>query len=111
MIPAERGRIYGVYTSDNFLQFKTLVDRDRFLVMDFNWTPVETPLVKMPRGFRPRHVVGISSTSQRRARATVPNIEADIWTGVATTWDIEATDGTIDTMTVTARVQEHPLLP
>jgi hypothetical protein len=40
----------------------------------------------------------------------VPDITADIWTGVATTFTVEADDGTNDTMTVRRRIGEHPSL-
>jgi hypothetical protein len=38
----------------------------------------------------------------------VPALTAGIWTGAATTFDVEADDATIDTMTVTGRFGEHP---
>jgi hypothetical protein len=43
--------------------------------------------------------------------AVVPTVTADIWTGVANTFDVEATDGTLDTMTVINRFGERPGLP
>lgn len=110
-MPGSRGRTYGVYISDSGLEFKTSVDRDRFAAAEFAWVAADPGLTLMPRAFAPRHVVGISAISQRRARAPVPTVDAPIWTGSATTWDVEATDGTLDTMTVVKRVQERPVLP
>jgi hypothetical protein len=40
----------------------------------------------------------------------VPTVFADVWTGAALTFDVEATDGTTDTMTITGRVNENPPL-
>jgi hypothetical protein len=36
----------------------------------------------------------------------VGDTAADLWTGVATTFTVEANDNTIDTMTVTSRTGE-----
>jgi hypothetical protein len=37
-------------------------------------------------------------------------LTATIWTGAVTTFDVEADDGTVDTMDVTQRIGEHPSL-
>jgi hypothetical protein len=87
------------------------VDRDRFLLADFAWTSPSGVLPQLPRGFKPRHVVGVSASTGRTGSAVVPDIGADIWNGVTNTFDVEADDATIDTMTVTNRFGEHPSLP
>jgi hypothetical protein len=86
------------------------VDRDRFAVASFSWTAAAATVNAIPRGCKPRHVTGLSATSARRGIAVVPDITSDIWTGVATTFDVEADDGTIDTMTVIHRIAEKPSL-
>jgi len=55
-------------------------------------------------------VTGLSATSGRRGTATVPNITADVWTGVAGTWLMETDDLTTDTMTIVQRIGERPAM-
>ncbi len=108
---AVRGRVLGAYETDGGSNYTTHVDADRFLVADFNWVSIPPGIPNLPRGFKPRHVTGLSATSGRRGKAIVPTVTADIWTGAATTFDVEATDGTVDTMTVIHRHGEKPVLP
>ncbi len=105
-----RGRQPGVYTTDGATDYRFSVDKDRFLVADFGWSSAGAGLNQLPRGCRPRHVTGLSATSGRRAIAVVPQITADIWTGAVSTFVVEADDGTLDTMTVVAKIAEHPSL-
>jgi hypothetical protein len=107
-MPRVRGRQRGVYIADSSATYATQVDSDRFLVAAFGWTTPAGPLPAMPRGFKPRHVVGISGTTGFRGTAVVPDLTSDVWTGVATTFDVEADDATIDTMTITQRFGERP---
>jgi hypothetical protein len=100
-----------VYLTDGGTSYVTQVDRDRYAIAAFSWTTPGGPLPQLPRGLKPRHVVGISGTSGRRGTAVVPDVTATIWTGGVTTFDVEADDATIDTMTVTQRFGEHPSLP
>jgi len=109
-MPRIRGRTAGVYVTDSLANYRTQVDTDRFGVVAFGWTAPSGPLPQMPRGFKPRHVAGISATSGFRGTAVVPDVTSDIWTGVAGTFEVEADDATIDTMTVTQRFGEHPSL-
>jgi hypothetical protein len=106
-----RGKTLGTYETNGGSNYNYHVDADRFLVAAFNWVNGIAGAPFLPRGFKPRHVTGLSPTSGRRGMAVVPTVTADIWTGVATTFDIEATDGTIDTMTVINRIGERPGLP
>lgn len=109
---AVRGRKLGAYSTDGGAGvFNTMVDADRFAVAAFNWVAGIPGNAFLPRRFKPRHVTGLSVTSGRRASATVPSLGADIWTGAATTFDVEADDQTIDTMTVVSRIGEKPSLP
>jgi len=107
-MPRIRGRQRGVYNTDSAATYETQVDSDRFAVAAFAWTSPAGPLPKLPRGFKPRHVVGISGTTGFRGTAVVPDLTADVWTGTATTFDVEADDATIDTMTITQRFGEKP---
>ncbi len=84
------------------------VDKDRFAVASFGWGAAGAGVNQLPRGAKPRHVTGLSATSGRRAIAVVPVITATIWTGATTTFDVEADDGTVDTMTVIQKIAEHP---
>ncbi len=86
------------------------VDKDRFAVASFNWSAAGAALNQLPRGAKPRHVSGLSATSGRRAIAVVPNVTATVWTGATTTFDVEADDGTIDTMTIVSKHNERPAL-
>lgn len=108
---AVRGRTTGTYHTDGGTLYKMSVDKDRFATARFGWAAPGTLLAQLPRGAKPRHVTGISATTGRRGTATVPVVTADVWTGVATTFDVEADDQTLDTMTITGRIAEHPSLP
>lgn len=108
---AVRGRTPGAYHTDGGTQYKMSVDKDRFATARFGWAAPGGVLPQLPRGAKPRHVVGVSATTGRRGTGVVPVVTADLWTGVATTFQVEADDQTLDTMTVTGRIGEHPSLP
>ena len=105
-----RGRQPGIYVTDGGTSYKMQVDSDRFLVAAFGWATAGVGLNQLPRGAKPRHVTGLSGTSGRGVIAVVPVVSADVWTGVATTFDVVADDGTIDTMTITGKRNEVPAL-
>jgi hypothetical protein len=106
-----RGRVLASYETDGGHNYNTYVDADRYIVPSFNWVNGVPFAPFLPRNFKPRYVSGLSPTSGRRGRAIVPTLAADVWTGAATTFDVEATDGTLDTMTIVSRVGEKPPLP
>lgn len=106
-----RGRELGAYETDGGTTYNTYVDSDRFLVAAFNWVAGIAGGPFIPRNFRPRFVTGLSAATGRFGKAIVPTVTADIWTGAATTFDVEATDGTLDTMTVLNKWSERPSLP
>jgi hypothetical protein len=108
---ATRGRRDGEYVTDGGTGYKMKIDRDRFDEVGFGWGTPDGPRPKLPRGFKPRHVTGISLTTGYRGTAVVPHTESDLWTGGASTFLVEATDETIDTMTVIERIGEKPSLP
>lgn len=105
-----RGRTPGIYTTDGSTDYRMSVDKDRFATASFSWAAAAGTLNQLPRGAHPRHVTGLSAGSGRRAIAVVPVVTADVWTGVATTFDVEADDGTVDTMTIVRRINERPVL-
>lgn len=101
-----RGMVYKGYTSDAGTVFQTLVDADEAADATRGWAAVTVGGDLLPRGFKERRVHGLSATSGRRGSARVGNTTADLWTGTATTFTVEADDNTIDTMTVTSRTGE-----
>lgn len=99
-----RGMRYGVYVADDTTQYARLVDADQFAEAARGWSATAVAgLPLMPIKSKPRIVYGVSATSGRRGSAVVATTTADLWTGVATTFAVEANDGTSDTMTVTRR--------
>lgn len=96
---------YGVYVRDDgTTQYARLVDADQFAQASRGWSATGVAgLPLFPIKSKPRVVYGVSATSGRRGTAVVATTGADLWTGVATTFAVEANDGTSDTMTVTRR--------
>lgn len=107
-MPAVRGMRKGKYIADSGDTYRTNVDDDYFQNASFNWASAIAGDVNMPRGFKPRHVTGLSATTGRRATARVPDVTADIWTGVATTWTGQTNVGGTDTYTVVNKIAEKP---
>jgi hypothetical protein len=101
-----RGMTFQGYTADNGDVFQTLVDADEALVAARGWAAATVGGDLLPRGFKERRANGLSATSGRRASCRVGSTACDLWTGVATTFTVEADDNTIDTMTVTSRSGE-----
>ena len=102
-----RGMVYKSYTCDDGTTvFQTLVDADEAATASRGWGAAVVGGDLIPRGFKERRVHGVSATSGRRGSARIGSTTADLWTGVATTFVVEADDNTLDTMTVTSRVGE-----
>lgn len=102
-----RGMIYAVYVSDAGDHYARLVDNDQAGETSRGWSSAGVAgLQLLPIRAKPRRVYGVSATSGRRGSAVVATTTATLWTGVATTFDVEANDQTTDTMTVTRRVGE-----
>jgi hypothetical protein len=97
-----RGMVFKGYTADSGTVFQTLVDADEAAIASRGWAAATVGGDLLPRGFKERRVHGVSATSGRRASCRVGSSAADLWTGVATTFTVEADDNTIDTMTVTS---------
>lgn len=96
--------VYAIYVADDTTQYARLVDADQAAQASRGWvTAGVAGLPLLPIRSKPRVVYGVSATSGRRGSAIVATTGADLWTGVATTFTVEANDGTSDTMTVTRR--------
>lgn len=100
-----RGMRYGIYVRDDgTTQYARLVDADQITQTSRGWSTTGVAgLPLLPIKAKPRVAYGVSATSGRRGTAVVATTDADLWTGVATTFTVEANDGTSDTMTVTRR--------
>jgi len=99
--------VYKSYTADSGTVFQTLVDADEAAIASRGWGAAVVGGDLLPRGFKERRVHGVSAVSGRRGSARVGDLAADLWTGVATTFTVEADDNAIDTMTVTSRSGER----
>lgn len=98
-----RGMVYKTYTCDDgTTTFQTLVDADEAADATRGWGAVVAGGDLLPRGFKERRAHGVSASSGRRGSCRVGSTAADLWTGIATTFTVEADDNTIDTMTVTS---------
>lgn len=102
-----RGFVYRSYTADNGDVFQTRVDADHAADVTRGWGPLVAGGPLIPRGLRERYVKGISPTTGRTGRARIGNTTCTIWQGLTTTFDVEANDGTIDTMVIGPLVGEH----
>jgi len=99
-----RGMRYAIYESDLGDNYARLVDADQIGEASRGWvTTGVAGLPLLPIRAKPRVVYGVSATSGRRGSAVVATTAATLWTGAVTTFDVEANDGTTDTMTVTRR--------
>ena len=102
-----RGYEWFLYASDDGALYALSVDADYALQPQRGWltsAPSGTP--PLPRGWRARYVVGLEA-SGRAHRALVGNVDAELWTGASTSFDIETSDGGLETCTVIGRVQER----
>jgi len=75
---------------------------------ELGWRAAPTTIpttLKVPRGFKPRHIVGVGSNG-KRYRAIVADPAADVWTAVDGNWTIIDNFGATITVTRTGRVGE-----
>jgi hypothetical protein len=101
-----RGMVYRSYTADDGTLFQTLVDADEAADATRGWAAAVVGGDFIPRGFKERRAHGVSATTGRRGSCRVGATTADLWTGTANTFTVEADDNTIDTMTITSRTGE-----
>lgn len=97
-----RGMVFKSYTADSGTVFQTLVDADEAAIASRGWGAAVVGGDLLPRAFKERRAHGVSATSGRRGSCRVGSTTCDLWTGVATTFTVEANDNTSDTMTVTS---------
>jgi hypothetical protein len=102
-----RGYVWRKYVADDATEYALLVDADHATDTDRGWATVAAGTPALPRGSHPRRVLGLSPSSGRPGSAVIGDPSADLWTGVATTFTVEANDQTTDTMTVTERRAER----
>lgn len=102
-----RGMVYRTYTADDGTTFQTLVDADEAAIAARGWDAAIVGGDLLPRGFKERRAHGVSATTGRRGSCRVGSTAADLWTGAASTFTVEANDNTIDTMNVTSRTGER----
>jgi hypothetical protein len=103
-----RGMVYKSYMCDDgTTKFQTLVDADEAAIAARGWAAAVVGGDLIPRGFKERRAHGISADTGRRGSCRVGSTAADLWTGGATTFTVEADDNTVDTMTVTSRTGER----
>jgi hypothetical protein len=101
-----RGMVFMTYTADDGTTFQTLVDADEAADATRGWGAAVAGGDLLPRGFKERRAHGISATTGRRGSCRVGSTTATLWTGVATSFTVEANDNTIDTLDVTSRTGE-----
>lgn len=106
-MPVARGMTSGKYVTDSGSAYKTRVDNDFYADATMGWT-TGAGLPRLPIGFKPRHVTGLSPTTGRRSTVRVADTGADLWTGVATTWTGGTNIETTDTYTVIDKIGEKP---
>ena len=94
--------VFKSYTADSGTVFQTLVDADEAAIASRGWGAAVVGGDLLPRAFKERRAHGVSATSGRRGSCRVGSTTCDLWTGVATTFTVEANDNTSDTMTVTS---------
>jgi hypothetical protein len=98
-----RGFTWCIYIDDNGFAWSLKIDSDQADDPKRGWIPTNAPSPPpLPRGWRPREVFGFDSQGNRRF-TRVATTDADLWTGAATDFDIEANDNTTVTVTVVGR--------
>jgi hypothetical protein len=102
-----RGFVWAYYASDDGRTYALQVDADYAAVSARGWTyPAAHGTYVYPRGWMPRKVIGLDEDGHPR-EAVVGTVTADLWTGVATTFTVNGTDGAPHTCTVFDRRQER----
>lgn len=89
-------------------QFATKVPNNLVAQGEFGWagaTAGRPAGVKLPKGMKPRHVVGLSP-SGKRVRAIVASTAATIWGTAGATWTYIDNAGSTITATATGYVGE-----
>jgi hypothetical protein len=102
-----RGFVWALYFDDLAAQWRLQVDADSVLELERGWVPADTATTfPLPRGWLPRKVSGPDETGRLR-QAVVASVLADLWTGAATQFTVEGSDGQPHTCTVTRLLGER----
>lgn len=102
-----RGLVWVLYEADDQALYALQVDADYQLQTGRGFitlAPPGTPPV--PRGWLVRRVVGVEPTG-RTHKATVASVNAPLWAGTETTFDIVDSDSQLQTCTVTRWLGER----
>jgi hypothetical protein len=102
-----RGYVWRKYVADDATEWALLVDADHAAIGSRGWSAPTSGTPAFPRASRPRRVFGISPSTGRPGTTVVGTVTCDLWTGVVTTFTVEANDQTTDTMTVVHRLPER----
>lgn len=110
---ALRGFQWAVYLRDDGIQqYARLVDKNSFADPVRGWPASSAAGVPLfPQRGRPRIVYGVSETTGRRGSTICGSTTAPLWTGEATTFEVETTDAGRDVLTVTRRRGESFAVP
>jgi hypothetical protein len=102
-----RGRARAAYVADDGLAYWVWVDRDALADPNRGWAEV-TPgsLTVLGRGVLPRRIVGVGQDG-RSVFTRVGTTAAFLWTGAATSWAFEGTDGEVYTAFRIGRQEER----
>ncbi len=102
-----RGYVWATYLSDDGNSYALKVDADYAAMPERGWIwPAPPGWPVYPRGWIPRKVTGLDASGHVR-EALVATVTADLWTGVATTFTINASDEAAHTCTVLKRLAER----
>lgn len=102
-----RGFVWGLYVDDQFKEWALRVDADLALQDQRGWiTLAPGALPPFPRMWVPRAALGVG-TDGAKHWATVARVDADLWTGARQDFDIEKSDGGIDTCLVIRLLAER----
>ena len=93
---------------DSAVAISALVDADAVAETSRGWVPLGDGASGFlpPKGLTMRRVYGIDA-SGARGSAIVATVDAPLWTGTATTFNIEGSDGVTHPMVVTGRSGER----
>lgn len=102
-----RGFLWSLYETDDGRLFGVRVDADQALDPARGWTQVGVDQTNpLPRGWHPRIVFGTDEVGFARS-TRIGRLDAPLWIGTATSFQIEGTDLETHTVTVTGRRQER----
>jgi len=101
-----RGFIWGVYVDDFGTPWAKRVDSDQAEDPNRGWTVAPAGLSPMPREWLARRVEGVDDTGRTQV-TVVASLDAPLWTGAATSFTAEATDGTVVVAEVIAFLGER----